>query len=207
MTHATEYPVWHHVPPQAKQSSERWPLLLFLHGAGERGTDFHGVTRHGPPKIASQQADFPFVVVAPQCPPDQRWQVHLLLPVLDAAMQRFPVDPARVYLTGISMGGAGAWQLAAAAPNRFAALVPICGYGDPAKVGALRRIPTRVFHGARDKVVLPERSVTMVRALEDAGGNVTLTVYPEAGHEDAWKQAYGDPQLFEWLLQQRISGP
>jgi predicted peptidase len=207
MTNVREYPVWHHVPPRAAQSGEQWPLLLFLHGAGERGTDFQGVTRHGPPRIARQQADFPFIVVAPQCPPDERWQVRLLLPVLDAAIQRFPIDQARIYLTGISMGGAGAWQLAAAAPERFAALVPICGYGDPSSVAALRHIPTKVFHGARDSVVLPERSITMVRALEEAGGNVSLTIYPEAGHIEAWEQAYGDPQLFTWLLQQRIGGP
>jgi predicted peptidase len=207
MTDTSVYPVWHHVPQQAAQSSQQWPALFFLHGAGERGTDFDGVTRHGPPRIAREQADFPFVIVAPQCPPDQRWQVSLLLQVLDTAMQTFPIDPARVYLTGISMGGAGAWQLAAAAPDRFAALVPICGYGDPNSVGPLRRIPTWVFHGARDTVVLAERSTTMARALEQAGGDVSLTIYPEAGHVGAWERAYADPQLFVWLLQQRISGP
>jgi predicted peptidase len=198
------YPVWHHVPAQTPPGEQRWPLLLFLHGAGERGTDFDGVTRHGPPKLALQQPDFPFVVVAPQCPPDQRWQVAPLLQVLDTAVQHFPIDPARVYLTGISMGGAGAWSLAATVPDRFAALVPICGYGDPARVDALRTLPVWAFHGARDTVVLPERSVEMVRALEQAGGTVTLTIYPDAGHVGAWERAYRDPQLFPWLLQHQL---
>jgi predicted peptidase len=204
MTRQSLYPVWHHVPPQTPPGEQHWPLLLFLHGAGERGTDFRGVTRHGPPKLALQQPDFPFVVVAPQCPPDQRWQVAPLLQVLGTAMQRFPIDPARVYLTGISMGGAGAWQMAIAAPKRFAALVPICGYGDPASVAALRQLPTWVFHGARDTVVPPDRSVEMVSALKQAGGTVTLTIYPNAGHAGAWKRAYSAPQLFDWLLQHQI---
>jgi predicted peptidase len=204
MTGYNPYPVWHHVPPQTTSDEQHWSLLLFLHGAGERGTDFRGVTRHGPPKLALQQPDFPFVVVAPQCPPGQRWQVAPLLQVLDMAMQRFPIDPARVYLTGISMGGAGAWQLATAAPERFAALVPICGYGNPSSVGVLRQIPTHVFHGARDTVVPPEKSVEIATALEQAGGSVTLTIYPDADHTGAWERAYDDPQLFAWLLQHQI---
>jgi predicted peptidase len=102
------------------------------------------------------------------------------------------------------MGGAGAWSLALAAPDRFAALVPICGYGDPARVAALRTLPVWVFHGARDTVVLPEKSVEMVRALEQAGGTVTLTIYPDAGHVGAWERDYSDPQLFPWLLQHQL---
>jgi predicted peptidase len=201
MTPFPSYPVWQHVPAQSPHSDQRWPLLFFLHGAGERGTDLRGVLRHGPPKIARQQPDFPFVVVAPQCPPERRWEVAPLLHVLDTALQDLPIDPARVYLTGISMGGAGAWRLAIAAPNRFAALVPICGYGDPASVAALRQLPTWVLHGARDLVVRQERSQEMVTALAQAGGTVKLTIYPDAGHDGAWERAYSDPQLFAWLLQ------
>ncbi len=204
MEHPDRYPFWHFVPAAHRQPDRPWPLILFLHGAGERGTDLRGAIRHGPPTIARKQPDFPFVVVAPQCPPGERWQTRALLHLLDEALQRFPVDTSRIYLTGLSMGGAGAWQLAAAAPQRFAALVPICGYGDPASVTRLGRLPTWVFHGARDTVVRLEESERMVQALEEAGGNVQFTVYPDADHAEAWKRAYRDQQLYDWLLQQPI---
>ncbi|HMO65954.1 MAG TPA: PHB depolymerase family esterase, partial [Verrucomicrobiota bacterium] len=115
-------------------ATRHWPLMLFLHGAGERGTNLARVKVHGPPKIAETNAAFPFILVSPQCPPGDRWDPHALLALLDSVMAKHAVDPERVYVTGLSMGGYGTWALAAAAPERFAAVAPICGGGDPIAV-------------------------------------------------------------------------
>ncbi len=192
----------------ASQPDRRWPLILFLHGAGERGSDVWLVAKHGPPKIVREQPDFPFVVLAPQCPAGRTWDNDELLALLDDVLARLPVDPTRVYLTGLSMGGYGTWSLGLAHPERFAAIVPICGGGDPiramladpAKAEALRSLGVWAFHGARDPVVKLAESERMVEALRRAGvREVELTVYPEAQH-DSWTETYANPRLYEWLL-------
>ena len=178
---------------------QRWPLLLFLHGAGERGHDLQRVKRHGVAKIVEEQPAFPFLVVSPQCPPTEAWRPEPLLALLDEIEQHYDVDPERRYVTGLSMGGFGTWAVALAAPDRFAAIAPICGGGDPARVGAIRHLPVWAFHGARDPIVPLQRSVEMVMALRQCGGNVRFTVYPEAGH-DAWTATYANPELYTWFL-------
>jgi predicted peptidase len=120
--------------------------------------------------------------------------------LLDEVSARYAVDPDRIYLTGLSMGGFGTWAWAIAEPHRFAAIAPICGGGAPAAVCALRHLPVWAFHGARDTVVPLHRSEDMVRALEACGGNVRFTIYPEAKH-DSWTPAYADPELYQWFLQ------
>lgn len=122
--------------------------------------------------------------------------------MLDEVTGRYLVDADRVYLTGASMGGYGVWALAAAHPERFAAIAPICGGGDPLSANRLRDIPTWAFHGAEDNVVLPQESQRMVAALERVGGDVTLTIYPGVGH-DAATPTYADPKLYEWFLAHR----
>ncbi|MBE7503714.1 MAG: prolyl oligopeptidase family serine peptidase [Verrucomicrobiales bacterium] len=195
----------------AADPARRWPLLLFLHGAGERGSDIWRVAVHGPPKIVRDRPDFPFIVVSPQCPTGRTWSNEELLALLDDVIARYPVDRARVYLTGLSMGGYGTWSLGLAHPERFAAIVPICGGGDPLKVllpdpqmaQALRTLPVWAFHGAKDPVVKVGESERMVEALRKAGAqNVQLTVYPDAQH-DSWTETYNDPNLYEWLLRHR----
>jgi len=193
----------------AEQKSKRWPLIFFLHGAGERGTNIWKVAVHGPPKIVKDKPDFPFIVVSPQCPAGQRWDNETLLALLDDVTKNYRVDKGRVYLTGLSMGGFGTWSLGLAYPERFAAIAPICGGGDPLvllladsrKVNALKTLPVWAFHGGKDPVVKLEESQRMVDALKKFGTKeVELTVYPDAQH-DSWTETYNNPKLYDWFLQ------
>ncbi|MFW6171885.1 MAG: prolyl oligopeptidase family serine peptidase [Planctomycetota bacterium] len=188
--------------PDDYQRKAPWPLVLFLHGAGERGNDPRLVKKHGPPKLIEQGQQFPMIVVSPQCPQEQWWQPIELTALLDEIVEKYNVDERRLYVTGLSMGGFGTWSLAAYAPHRFAAIAPICGGGEPFWAGRFAHLPTWVFHGGKDGVVPPRRSEEMVKALEEVGGDVKLTVYPEAGH-DSWTQTYDNPQLYDWLLNQK----
>ncbi|MGE3309702.1 MAG: dienelactone hydrolase family protein [Limisphaerales bacterium] len=190
---------------------KRWPLIVFLHGAGERGTNVELVAVHGPPKLVRENPDFPFVVLSPQCPAGTSWRVEVLGALLDDALTRLAVDPNQVYLTGLSMGGYGSWAWAAAHPERFAAVAPICGGGDPLPVRlssgatreALSRIPIWAFHGAQDRVVALTESQRMVEAYKTVGNDVRLTVYPDAGH-DSWTETYKNPELFDWFRQHTL---
>lgn len=197
------------VPRDAhSQTNRKWPLILFLHGAGERGSNIWLVAKHGPPKIVRDKPDFPFIVVSPQCPAGQTWSSDVLLALLDDVTDRLPVDRTRVYLTGLSMGGYGTWNLGTSHPDRFAAIVPICGGGDPVSVilaegrraDALRKLPVWAFHGGKDPVVSIDESRRMVEAFKRLGClEVELTVYPDAGH-DSWTETYNNPKLYDWLL-------
>ncbi|HWX18929.1 MAG TPA: prolyl oligopeptidase family serine peptidase [Candidatus Binatia bacterium] len=191
------------------KSAKRWPLLLFLHGIGERGTDVWKVATHGPPKYVAEHPDFPFIVVSPQCPDGQLWSNDTLLALLDDIMSHYAVDTRRVYLTGLSMGGYGAWSLGLAHPEKFAAIVPICGGGDLItlfvsshdKPDALKALAVWAFHGAKDPVVPVQESQRMVELLKKFGvSEVKLTVYPEAQH-DCWTETYKNPEVYDWLLQ------
>ena len=188
--------------PEDYEKKESWPLMLFLHGAGERGEDLELVKVHGPPKIVETKKDFPFILVSPQCKQGRWWQPLELTALLDSVVSKYKVDEDRVYVTGLSMGGFGTWSLAAYTPDRFAAVAPICGGGEPHRTRQFPHLPVWVFHGAKDGVVPLERSQEMVDALEKHGGNVKLTVYPEAGH-DSWTESYDNPELYEWMLQQK----
>ena len=189
------------LPAGYEKSDKAWPLILFLHGAGESGDDLQKVKVHGPPKIVEKKPDFPFILVSPQSP-GRGWDAATLKALLDDVIARHRVDRDRIYLTGLSMGGFGSWSLAAAYPDLFAAVVPICGGGNPADAGRLKGLPIWVFHGAKDPVVPIARSVAMVKALKDAGSEVKFTVYPEAGH-DSWTETYDNPELYKWLLEQK----
>lgn len=184
-------------------AGKRWPTMLFLHGAGERGSRLANVKKHGPPKIVETRRDFPFLLVSPQCPADNWWSPDVLVPLLDEIVATFAVDEDRLYVTGLSMGGYGTWALAAEAPDRFAAAVPICGGGNPRKAARLKRLPIWAFHGAKDPLVPLAESEKMVAAVRRAGGRkVRLTVYPEAQH-DSWTRAYDEAGLYDWLLRQK----
>lgn len=190
----------------SENSDQKWPMIMFLHGMGERGNDLDLLKVHGIPKIVEKQADFPFIAVSPQCPDTSFWtaEVDALNALLDELIKKLAVDEDRVYLTGLSMGGYGTWSLATEHPERFAAIAPVCGGGDAKKVQAIKDIPIWVFHGAKDTVVPPERSEEMVEALKEIGGNVKYTVYPEAGH-DSWTETYDNPKLYEWFLKHKRS--
>lgn len=185
---------------------KRWPLVIFLHGSGERGDDLKKVTKHGPPKQAEAGREFPFILVAPQCPAGSWWDLAVLDRWLDGVMREFRVDPDRVYLTGISMGGFGTWTWAQKSPERFAAIMPICGGGDPARAGVLKDIPTWAFHGAKDGTVVPAKSEEMIAGMRAAGAEPKLTIYPEAAH-DSWTPTYDNDEVYAWLLAQKRVTP
>jgi predicted peptidase len=186
-----------------KDAAAKWPLILFLHGAGESGDNLEVVKKHGPPKLVAEGKELPFIVVSPQCPSRaEGWNPEVLAALLDEVAQKYVVDPDRIYLTGLSMGGFGTWNLAAAYPDRFAAIAPICGGGQRRMARRLRALPIWVFHGAKDTSVPLRESEEMVEALKAANGNVKFTVYPEAGH-DSWTETYNNPELFAWFLQHR----
>jgi predicted peptidase len=191
-----------YLPTGYESDKKEWPLILFLHGAGESGDNLDKVKVHGPPKlIENKKMDFPCIVVSPQSARGG-WNVDLLAALLDDIASKYRVDKDRVYLTGLSMGGFGTWSLAAAHPERFAAIVPICGGGNPSDAARLKDLPIWVFHGAKDPTVPPKRSEDMVKALKEAGSNVKFTVYPDAGH-DSWTATYDDPELYRWLFAQK----
>lgn len=191
-----------YLPGGYGEQNKEWPLLLFLHGAGERGDSLALVTTHGPPKLAAAGEDFPFIIVSPQAPKGQWWSTARLSTLLDAVEEAYRVDERRIYVTGLSMGGFGTWALAMEEPERFAAIAPIAGGGEPRAVCTIKDTPTWAFHGARDSVVPVERTREMVKALQACGGDVRYTEYPEAGH-DSWTAAYDNPDLYEWLLSHR----
>lgn len=189
---------WVYLPPNYDERDD-WPLIVFLHGAGERGDDLNQVKVHGPPKLVAEGHDLPFIIVAPQCERSQRWYADAVANLTKSIIKEYKVDSKRIYLTGLSMGGYGTWSTVAKHPDLFAAIVPICGGGDPATVASHTSVPTWVFHGCKDTAVVPERSEEMVTALSKAGGNVRLTMYTEAGH-DSWTETYNNPALYDWLL-------
>jgi len=192
-------------------AAKTWPLILFLHGSGERGNELFRVEVNGLPNEIAHGFEVPAVVVSPQCPSGMRWEndtmVEALNALLDDATTRYRVDPKRVYLTGLSMGGFGTWALAAAHPERFAAIAPVCGGGDPDDAVRLRRLPIWAFHGAKDDVVPISNMYEMRDALARAHGNMKTTVYPEANH-NSWSQAYADSTgLCAWLLAHEKTEP
>lgn len=194
------------LPEGYGKQEKAWPMILFLHGAGERGDDLDAVKFHGPPKIVEQRRDFPFVVVSPQCPEEEWWndKEEVLIGLLDYIVGRYEVDTERVYLTGLSMGGFGTWHLASKYPERFAAIAPICGGGEPFASKRLKDMPVWAFHGAKDEVVPLKRSEEMVEAVIEGGGDAKLTVYPDVGH-DSWTETYDNEELYEWFLKHRRS--
>lgn len=193
-----------------KEPGKKWPLLVFLHGSGESGSDVQKVKAHGPPKQIAAGKELPFIVVSPQAPdkPRRGWDVETLNTLLDDILAKYRVDEDRVYLSGLSMGGFGTWTWASANPERFAAIAPICGGGQP-RIAArqLKNMPMWVFHGAKDDIVPIAESEAMVDALKKAGAaEIKFTVYPDAGH-DSWTVTYDNPELYDWLLTHKRAKP
>jgi predicted peptidase len=198
--------------PRNYTPDQAWPLILFLHGSSEGGDDVNQVRREGLPKLLETNPDFPFVVVSPQNPADVPWADNLpeLNGLIDFIQEHYAIDPQRLSVTGLSMGGYGTWQLASLYPQRFAALVPIAGGYDyyrpgvpPRNICALKAVPMWVFHGERDTIVEVSRAQPLVEALQECGGQVKFTLYPDADHRATWERAYHDPELYRWLAEQR----
>lgn len=186
----------------ATDTLQKWPLMIFLHGSGESGTELAKVKVHGPPKLIEQGKKFPFIVVSPQAPPQTGWQVEVLKSMLDDLKKKYRVDRDRIYLTGLSMGGYGTWNFSLKYPDELAAIAPVCGGGDAGEVWKLRHMPVWCFHGAKDDVVPPSESQKMVDGLKKYNSNVRFTLYPDANH-NSWDTTYSNDSLYTWLLSQK----
>jgi predicted peptidase len=195
-----------YLPREYGREDTLWPMILYLHGAMGRGSDFEKMSWYPLPRLLREPGhDLPCVVLMPQCPADDVWgDPEGLLALVDEVSASHAIDPDRIYLVGYSMGGTGAWRLALAHPERFAAVAPMSGYADPARASRLKGVPIWVFHGAQDTRVPPAESGQMVRALEAAGADVRFSLDPERGHAPPSDAEH--EQLFDWLLAQRRRG-
>lgn len=192
--------------PHGYKADQATPVILFLHGAGETGTDGKKQARVGlGTAVKKREKTFPAIVIFPQSQ-KRSWQANgedakRALAILDQVAKDYRVDSKRVYLTGLSMGGFGTFSLAAAHPEKWAAVVPICGAGNPKSAEKFKDLPTWVFHGDKDNAVPVRGSRDMVEALKKAGGSPKYTEYPGVGH-NSWDKAYGTDELYEWLFKQ-----
>lgn len=187
-----------------KDTDKKWPLLVFLHGAGERGNNLEKLKKHGPPKLMAAGRKFEAIVVCPQVLPLQVWNPYGVKALVDELKSKYRVDESRIYLTGISMGGFGTWDTIMEFPDLFAAAIPICGGAGVKFVMAerIKHLPIRIFHGDVDPAVPVDNSRRIQGALEKAGGHSSLTVYPGVAH-DSWTQTYDNPEVWQWLFQQQ----
>lgn len=212
--------------PVAPQAGEKYPLVLFLHGGGERGDDNTAQLLHGVKRFAQDDflKQYPCFVVAPQCPKELIWAsrkfseeaayqdepsvpTKMLMELLDSLEATLAIDTHREYVTGLSMGGFGSWDMAMRQPHRFAAIAPVCPAGsDYSRMGTIQHLPVWVFHGDADTDVKVERTLKAVAALKAAGGHPLYTEYPGVGH-NCWNQAYADLKFYEWLFSQRNENP
>jgi len=212
-----------HLPTGMKDSgTKKWPLILFLHGGGERGNQLSLVKQHGVAKIAEQQANFPFITVSPQCPIHSYWplEVEALNDLLNHITKQHPVDINRIYLTGLSMGAIGGWHLALLYPEKFAAFAPICGsltipeirreefelsgsfdefYQ---KLSSIKSLPIWAFHGDKDPIIPIKETKEIIQRLKSIGGTPKFTIYKDAGH-DVWTKTYNNPELYDWFITHR----
>lgn len=198
-----DYPYLLHLPKSEETVIDgKWPLLVFLHGAGERGENYELLKKHGPPKIIATEQPFPFITLSPQCPLNTRWNALALNELIDEVIADYPVDTSRIYVTGLSMGGYGTWDLAIKFPHKFAAIAPICG-GDQSNAwdapNYIVHLPVWAFHGAMDAIIPVESTIKIIKNLRAAGNDAKLTIYPLAGH-DSWTETYDNPELYEWFL-------
>ncbi|MDX1965129.1 MAG: alpha/beta hydrolase-fold protein [Pirellulales bacterium] len=212
--------------PAKVEPGKKYPVVLFLHGAGERGDDNANQLKYFPTWMAEPawQEKYPCYVIAPQCRKDKKWvevdwsttapinmppepgeQMQVALRILDETLKNYPIDPDRQYLTGLSMGGYGSWDLAMRQPTRFAAVVPICGGGDDRHAALLKDLPLWAWHGDQDQAVPVERSRKMIAAIKAAGGQPRYTELPGVGH-DSWTPAYKSEELLPWLFAQKRGG-
>jgi predicted peptidase len=192
--------------PAAYESRPDWPVILFLHGAGERGRDVELVRREALPRILETLPDFPFVVVSPQEEKDRPWTADGLAALLDEVVSRYRVDRARVYATGLSSGAVTALELAMRHPEKIAAVAPVSPTTIPAGLCAMKDVPAWIFQNTGDERVPPARSKHLARELERCGDkDVKLTLYPRDGH-DAWTETYRRKDLYDWFLKHQGVG-
>jgi predicted peptidase len=205
--------------PLKPVKDQKYPLVIFLHGASERGTDNEKNVKHIQILFSYNTFDkYPCYVLAPQCPKGEMWStlmngkpfsatptrpMEMLIQLMTKITAQYPIDPARIYVTGVSMGGFGTWDLMARFPDRFAGAVPICGGGDVKTIDKIKHIPVWAFHGAEDPTVPAELTRKMIYALQEVGAFPGYTEYPGVGHA-SWHHAYKEPQLMPWLWKQKL---
>ncbi|MES2921118.1 MAG: dienelactone hydrolase family protein [Verrucomicrobiota bacterium] len=207
--------------PEKIEAGKIYPLVLFLHGAGERGVNNSAQLKHGviPIVEGTRKLDQPVFLIAPQCPEGRYWSpinletgqlleadkpnplLEAIIALTEETAKSQPVDSKRFYVTGISMGGFATWDLLGRIPDKIAAAIPICGGGDPALTGRFANVPVWAFHGETDSIVPVKATREMVAALENAGGKPKATFYPRVDH-DSWTRTYGDPAVIRWMLSQ-----
>ena len=187
--------------------SKPWPLILFLHSAADRGTDLKAVRVSGLAGRIHAGLELPAIVVSPQCPAGEPWSMEVLSQLLDEVGAKYRVDPDRISVTGISAGGDGTWDFGLTHPERLAAIVPINGESDPTDTARLKNLPVWAFHGEKDQSVPVGQTIAMINGIRQAGGHPHLTLFPDAGHEATWDQAYATEALYPWLLAQKRGAP
>ncbi|MCU0497694.1 MAG: alpha/beta fold hydrolase [Anaerolineae bacterium] len=195
---------WLHLPPTGDQQTLH-PFIVFLHGRGESGDNPEWVKKHGLPKFLDDRPEFPFVVLSPQCPANSHWgeQTDAVIALCDHICATYPVDPARQYLTGFSMGGAGAWLIASRHPARFAAMASVCAYTPSetefeAELCGMKDLPVWIFHGEQDTIIPVSHAYQLETLFSECGGDASLTIHPDQGHS---AKVYADAALYDWLLQ------
>ncbi|MFT5523323.1 MAG: putative peptidase [Pirellulaceae bacterium] len=209
--------------PKNYDATKKYPLVIFFHGAGERGTDNFNQLVHGMSDFASDEVmqSHPCFVIAPQCPAGQMWvdvpwsldshtmpkkatpAMRSTIELLDQTAAKYSIDTQRIYVTGLSMGGFGTWDAIQRYPKKFAAAIPVCGGGDTAEAKTIKSVPVWAFHGDKDNAVKTSRSRDMIAAIKKAGGEPKYTEYPGVGH-NSWAQTYANRKVYDWLFKQRL---
>lgn len=201
---AQAYPYLLYLPKNfVADHQHTYPLLLFLHGSGERGNDLELVKKNGTPGFVESMEDFPFVMLSPQCPEEETWDSERLMALVNEAIENYSIDTNRMYVTGLSMGGYGTFDLASNYPGKFAAILPVCGGGQKLKAEKLIKTPIWAFHGADDPVVPVSESKNMVEIVNKLGGNAQITILPGVGH-NAWDYVYNRAEIYQWLLSHQL---
>ena len=192
-----------YLPADYESSKGNYPLTLFLHGVGERGNNLDDLKRHGIPKCIESGKEFPFIVIAPQCPEGVWWSyrdyIFSLTALTRMIIKKYRVDSDRVYGTGLSMGGFGVLAMAIQDPDLFSAIVPICGGADINKLQRLSNLPIWLFHGLKDDVCPVESSILIYKILKKVNLNIKLKVYDNLEH-DSWTKTYENNDVYEWLM-------
>ncbi|HNX27592.1 MAG TPA: prolyl oligopeptidase family serine peptidase [Phycisphaerae bacterium] len=198
------------LPEDYGKPDKKFPVILFLHGSGERGCNPEKLKEFGPFTQAAKESSFPFIVIGPVCPAGRWWsdaEVSLsVMALLEKICKDYAVDRDRIYLTGLSMGGFGTWSLAEQYPNVFAAIAPVSGGGNPYRANEIKHIPTMIFHGKNDRNVPVWQAQQMAMSLTQAGGDAKLLIYPNIGH-NIWGLVYSRPQLYSWFMEHTKSAP